>query len=83
MTRTIPVHLAADFAEAYATVLDISRGTRISSLRSHVGEIEKYAALAERIGVDMFSKPFLKAARETAINSDASRRAAYRKLFSA
>ena len=83
MTRQIPVHLAGDFAEAYATVLDISRGTRISSLRSHVGEIEKYAALAERIGVDMFSEPFLKAARETAINSDARRRAAYRALSSA
>ena len=50
MTRQIPVHLAADFAEAYATVLDISRGTRISSLRSHVEEIEKYEALAKRIG---------------------------------
>lgn len=83
MTKHIPVHLAVDFAEAYATVIDISRGTRISSLRSHVGEIEKYAALAERIGVDIFSKPFLKAARETAIESDTNRRAAHRKLFSA
>ena len=83
MTRQIPVHLAADFAEAYATVLDISRGTRISSLRSHVGEIERYEALAKRIGIGMFSEPFIKAARATAINSDARRRAAYRELFSA
>ena len=83
MTRQIPVHLAVDFAEAYATVLDISRGTRISSLRSHVGEIEKYEALAERIGVNMFSDPFLKAARKKAINSDNRRRAAHRELFSA
>jgi hypothetical protein len=83
MTRQIPAHLAADFAEAYANILDISRGIRISSLSSHVEEIEKYEALAKRIGIDMFSKPFIKAARETAINSDARRRAAYRELFSA
>tara|TARA_R110000744_G_scaffold153576_1_gene267990 strand:- start:1398 stop:1649 length:252 start_codon:yes stop_codon:yes gene_type:complete len=83
MTRQIPAHLVADFAEAYATVLDISRGTRISSLRSHAQEIEKYVALEKRLGIDMFSRPFIKAARETAINSDARRRAAYRELFSA
>lgn len=83
MTRQIPAHLAADFALAYATVLDISRDTRISSLRSYVEEIEKYEALAERIGIQMFSKPFLKAARETAFKSDARRRAAYRELSNA
>lgn len=83
MSNEIPLHLVVDFAKSYATVLDISRGTRISSLRSYVGEIEKYEALADRLGVYMFTPSFLQAAREAAIESDSRRRAAYREIFSA